>query len=148
MSPSYFCIPIDFATPEYDETVSLRYDILRKPLEMEFQTEDLATEFDSFHIACYQIATLQLVGCLILKPINTSTLKMRQVAVRRELQSVGIGSYMVKYSEVFAKNKGYHLMELHARSTAIEFYTKLGYQAVGKPFKEIGLPHIKMSRNL
>ena len=31
--------PIEFATPEYDEAVGLRYRVLRKPLGLEFTTE-------------------------------------------------------------------------------------------------------------
>lgn len=40
-----FVIPVEFATPEYDGTVRLRYEILRKPLGLFFTENDLAAEY-------------------------------------------------------------------------------------------------------
>ena len=37
-------IQVEFATPEYDETIALRYKILREPLGLEFTEEQLAAE--------------------------------------------------------------------------------------------------------
>jgi GNAT superfamily N-acetyltransferase len=103
----FFCTSFDFATPEYDESIKLRYDVLRKPLGLEFLPEDLATEFDSFHIGCYEKQTSTLVGCLILKSINPDKVKMRQVAVDAQYQSKGVGSFLVAYSESYSIIKGF-----------------------------------------
>ena len=72
---SLYCSLIDFGTPEFDEALRLRYDVLRKPLQLEFETEDIATEYDSFHIACYDQYSNELLGILVLKPIDNHTLK-------------------------------------------------------------------------
>ena len=148
MADTYICFPIDFATPEYDETVRLRYDILRRPLDLHFNPEDLATEFDSIHRACYHSGTMLLAGCLTLKPLESGDIKMRQVAVSVALQNQGIGSLMVNYAENVAIQSGFTRMVLHARISAVTFYDKMGYSVSGKTFKEVGIDHKFMYRKL
>ena len=140
-------IQVEFATPEYDETIALRYKILREPLGLEFTEEQLAAEYTDFHFAAYSDAWI-LRGCLVLTPKNDKVLKMRQVAVNIDSQGKGIGTLLVQMSEVFAHAKGYEIMELNARDTAIPFYEKLNYKKVGEEFVEINIPHYKMVKSL
>lgn len=139
---------IDFGTPEFDEALKLRYDVLRKPLNLEFDENDIAAEFDSFHIACYDQSSNELLGILILKPVDAHTLKMRQVTVSATAQSKGVGTFMVQASEQFAINKNYKKIELHARLAAVDFYFKNGYIAEGNIFKEVGIDHQSMFKIL
>ncbi|HLO53567.1 MAG TPA: GNAT family N-acetyltransferase [Saprospiraceae bacterium] len=145
---SLYCAMIDFGTPEFDEALKLRYDVLRKPLNLEFDENDIATEFDSFHIACYDQSSNELLGILILKPVDAHTLKMRQVAVSAAAQSKGVGTFMVQASEQFATHKNYKKIELHARLAAVDFYLKNGYTAEGDIFKEVGIDHQSMFKIL
>jgi predicted GNAT family N-acyltransferase len=138
---------IEFATPEYDETVQLRDKILRKPLGLAFTEEQLATEFADFHLAAYT-DDWQLQGCLVLTPYDDKTLKMRQVAVSEAVQKTGVGRQLVEASEVFARKNGFETMALNARETAVPFYQKLNYTIVGEPFEEVGIPHFKMVKSL
>jgi N-acetylglutamate synthase-like GNAT family acetyltransferase len=140
-------IEVEFATPEYDETVKLRYKILREPLGLDFTEEQLAAEYSDFHLAAYDDAWI-LRGCLVLTPKDGKVLKMRQVAVDNIVQSKGIGSLLVKASEVYARAKGYDKMELNARDTAVVFYQKLGYNTEGGMFEEVSIPHFKMVKKI
>lgn len=144
---SKFVLPVEFATPAYDETVDLRNQILRVPLGLEFTVEQLAEECDQFHLACYDEGW-GIVGCLVLNPLDKDTVKMRQVAVWEANQGQGIGKIMVVESETFSKEKGYINMVLNARDTAVPFYEKLGYKKVGKKFIEVGIDHFKMQKKL
>lgn len=139
---------IDFATPEYDQAVSLRYKVLREPLGMTFNAEDLAKEYDSLHLAMFNNITGKIEGTLMLSPIGRTTVQMRQVAVDPSLQKTGIGSLMVQISESKAKNEGFNKMVLHARDVAIPFYEKLGYLAEGETYIEVGIPHKTMYKDL
>ena len=147
MHNTYYCSVIDFGTPEFDEALKLRHEVLRKPLNMEFNPEDIAKEYDSFHIGCYTNPG-DLMAVLILKPIEKKIVKMRQVAVSPQAQSKGVGTFLVRESEKFAAIKGFEKIELHARDTAIEFYKKSGYTPKGEIFKEVGIDHIFMYKNL
>ena len=140
-------IEIDFATPEYDETVALRDKILRKPLNMVFSAEDLAKEYSDIHLAAYDDAWI-LRGCLVLTPKPDKVIKMRQVAVDSDMQGKGYGRALVEKSEVVARLKGYERMELSARDTAVPFYEKLGYHTEGGMFIEVSIEHYKMAKKL
>lgn len=142
----YF-IEIQFATPEYDELVQLRTKILRKPLGLEFTIDQLSNEYNDFHFGIYN-QELKLLGGMIFNNTGNNTLKMRQVAVDDVFQNKGIGKFMVKQSEEWAKEKGFNKIELNARDTAIPFYQSLGYYAEGEIFIEVSIPHIKMVKNL
>ena len=138
---------IDFGTPEYDEAVRLRYEVLRRPLGLEFTPEQLAEEFDQIHLAAYH-PTGHLLAYLNLTPIDINTVKMRQVAVAPALQGKGIGSALVAWSEQVAQNIPCQKMILHARQEAVPFYERLGYTVVGEPFEEVSNPHFKMEKTL
>jgi predicted GNAT family N-acyltransferase len=73
---------------------------------------------------------------------------MRQVAIEPSLQGQGIGSSLIKYSELVARKAVYTSMVLHARDTAVPFYQKLGYQIEGDLFEEVGIPHYAMRKQL
>jgi predicted GNAT family N-acyltransferase len=140
-------LEIEYGTPDYHDTVNLRNDLLRIPLNLEFTTDQLSAEYDSYHLGVYNEA-LTLVGCLVLKPLSKSIVKMRQVAVKADFQSKGIGTTLVKYSEAFAKKKGFTKMELNARDVAIPFYERQAYKKIGEPFEEVGIKHFKMVKDL
>lgn len=141
-----YCSLIDFATPTFDTNLDLRDRILRKPLNMVFTEDQISDEWDSFHFGIF--ISEKLVGTLILKPINRGTVKMRQVAVDDIVQGQGIGGMLVHYSEVWAKSKGFKLIELNARETAKKFYENLDYITIGEVFIEVGLNHYKMTKKI
>ena len=138
---------IPFATPEYDELVQLRLDVLRKPLGIDFTTEFLEKEWKDIHLAIYDDA-YNLLGGLLLTHISDTTVQMRQVAIAQNKQNAGIGKYLVAYAEQYAQEKGYQMMYLHAREVVLPFYTKQGYTYIGEPFVEVGIPHQAMQKTL
>ena len=44
--------------------------------------------------------------------------------------------------------RGFVSLSLHARSIAVGFYEKLGYETVGDEFIEVSIPHRKMAKRL
>ncbi len=133
-------------SPEYWATVDLRDTILRKPLGLTFSADELEAEATSHHIACYRGD--ELVGCLVLRPLEGGDIRMRQVAVVPDLQGRGVGTALVEFAEAFACKMGYRRMILHARDTAVPFYERLGYSKVGEQFKEVTIPHWAMEKPL
>ena len=131
---------------EYEETVALRHEVLRKPLGLFYDPAELAGEKDSFHLALMEEA--ELVACLVLKPLDERCIKMRQLAVRENVQGKGFGRELVNYAHSFARERRYAEIVLHARETARGFYEKLGYEAEADSFTEVGLPHLFMRKQL
>lgn len=145
MEPFYIGF-YEFASPEYDESVALRHEVLRAPLGLEYTAEQLALEYSDIHIGLWDDAGLQ--ATLILTPLGGDEIKMRQVAVRPQFQGRGLGSRLVDFSESWAKSKGYEKMVLHARLNAVPFYEKLAYDTIGGEFTEVGIPHYRMEKHL
>lgn len=135
-------VEVPHGSERYRRTVALRDAILRKPLGLSFSEEELAAEADSIHLALFEGD--ELLGCLILKPLSGTACKMRQVAVRPDRQGQGLGRLLVKASEA----RGFSEIVLHAREAAVGFYLHLGYEVLGEPFKEVGIPHRRMRKDL
>jgi predicted GNAT family N-acyltransferase len=137
---------IEHGSGEYEETVALRDEVLRKPLGLSYDPTELVGEKDSFHLALREGA--ELVACLVLKPLDERCIKMRQLAVRESSQAKGFGRELVNNAHSFARERGYAEIVLHARETARGFYQKLGYEAEGDSFTEVGLSHVAMQKKL
>ncbi len=138
---------IEFGTPQFGELISLRDLVLRRPLGLEFKSKDLAEEYNSIHLGCYNDHN-ELLACLVLKPINNEEVKMRQVAVFPNIQKQGAGTFLVQSSEVIAKAEGYSKMILSARLPAVPFYTRMDYNIDGDIYQEVGIDHLRMWKML
>lgn len=136
----------DFGDPDQVQSIGLRYEVLRRPLGLMFDPEELFAESAEVHIVAKQGDLV--VGCMLLKPAGAMVLKMRQVAVTEKGQGSGTGTAMVAFAGDWAKNNGYTAVELHARMTAVPFYKRLQYEVLGEEFEEVGIPHLKLRKQL
>jgi len=133
---------ITWGSTEYSEELEFRNKNLRKPLGLNIYDENLKRERNNYHMGAYLGDTL--VGVLMLVPLDSENVKMRQVAVDENYRKLGIGRQILEFAENFAKKEGFKKIVLDARNTAIPFYEKLEYQKRGKEFLQIGVPHLKM----
>lgn len=132
--------------PDYLKVLALRQTVLRAPLGLNLYDEDLSREIDE-HIFIYK-ENDAIQGCLLLAPVAVQKGKLRQMAVAADQQGKGIGAALIQFAEEFARSKQYKTFELHARISALAFYETLGYEAVGAQFTEVGIPHVKMIKQL
>lgn len=137
---------VDWGTPKYKSGLELRDRVLRKPLGLNIFDDNLQGEINDCHI-CASIDSMT-IGILILKRINETTSQMKQVAVDESVRGQNVGRKMVTFAEQIAKDSGNNTIVLNARDTAIPFYEKLDYLKMGDKFMEVGIPHIKMLKNL
>jgi len=137
---------IPYSDEEYRKELALRDEVLRKPLGRSLYDENLDAERDDYHIGAF--INGQLIGVLILRRLNSTDIKMKQVAVTERWQGHGTGREMVRYAEEYAKNNGYTDILLNARKTATGFYEKQGYDKIGEEFLEIDIPHFKMRKSI
>jgi predicted GNAT family N-acyltransferase len=130
-------------------SLALRDRVLRKPLGLSYDPSELMAESSEWHLAAHQGSSLLAVMLLRKADAGSSeVLKMRQVAVDEQVQGLGVGSRLLRFAEDFARDQGCCRIELHARKNAVPFYLKLGYEATGDWFQEVGIPHLAMFRNL
>jgi N-acetylglutamate synthase-like GNAT family acetyltransferase len=137
---------VPYGSPEYRASLELRYRILRLPLGLQFSREDLEREVTDHHLVC--IMDGEVTGIILMRPLDEFIIKMRQVAIDEDLQRKGIGTALVEYAEAFAREHGYHRIEMHARKEAVPFYEKMEYAVEGDEFFEVGIPHYKMFREI
>ena len=137
---------IDHGSKDYKQMVELRYQILRKPLGLSFTKEDLEQEKNNIHIACFDDDKME--GCCMLVPVDNETLQLRQMAVISGLQGKGVGRVLMQFAENISRDRGYKKMIMHARTSALGFYEKLGYKKKGEEFTEVTIPHYLMEKYL
>jgi N-acetylglutamate synthase-like GNAT family acetyltransferase len=137
---------IDHGTEQYLQMVNLRDNLLRRPLGLTFNHDELVKEKDDILIACMEDD--KMLGCCILTKLDDTTARLRQMAVADNLQGKGVGASIINFAENIATDKGIKKIILHARDTVIGFYEKFGYNIVGKQFIEVNIPHHQMEKDL
>lgn len=137
---------IDHGTTEYQQMLKLRDDILRKPLGLTFNDDELEKEKNNLHIGAYEDE--QMLGCCMLVEEDPETVRLRQMAVINDLQGKGIGRALMSFAENLARDRGYKRITMHARKNALGFYEKMGYKTLGKEFQEITIAHFVMEKEL
>lgn len=137
---------LDHGSPEYQQMVQLRNDILRKPLGLDFTPDELEKEKDEILIGAFEDE--KMLGCCMLIREHPQVVRLRQMAVLNNLQGKGIGRALMQFAENIARDRGFRKITMHARTSAIGFYEKLGYKVSGDEFLEVTIPHCMMEKNL
>jgi predicted GNAT family N-acyltransferase len=70
--------------------------------------------------------------------------KIGRLAVLKEYRGLGLGSELLKTLVSYGRQEEIKQFFLHAQTTAIGFYERHGFNAIGLPFEEAGIDHIKM----
>jgi len=126
--------------------VNLRNDILRKPLGLTFSGGELEAEKEDVLMGAFEDD--RLLGCCVLTRMDAATVRLRQMAVPNNMQGKGIGRALMIFAENIARDLGYKKLCMHARTTAVGFYQKLGYARTGEEFTEVTIPHYIMEKGL
>lgn len=130
----------------YKQAVTLRTNVLRKPLNLSYTSQQLDDEKEQVHMVAVENG--EVLAVVLLQKLDSKTAKMRQFAVKDKYQGQGIGSELMAFFEDYAIEQGFSRIELHARERAVRFYTQFDYERVGDVFKEVTLNHYKMVKDL
>ena len=137
---------IDHGSREYQQMVQLRNDILRRPLGLQFTPDELEKEKEEILIGAFEEE--KMLGCCMLIKEAPASVRLRQMAVLNNLQGKGIGRALMQFAENIARDRGFRKITMHARTSAIGFYEKLGYSVSGPEFEEVTIPHYIMEKML
>lgn len=137
---------ISHNSQQYEEMIRLRMDVLLNPIGIPQSFINREKEKEDMLLGVYE--SDRLIGCCVLTEISKEEVQLRQMAVRAEKQSKGIGTALLYFAEQVAVENGYSILKMHARDAAVPFYSKSGYSISGEPFEEVGLLHFTMTKKL
>jgi len=101
-------------------------------------------EFDDSSIHFLVTLEAQAIACARLKPDG----QIGRMAVLAEYRNQGTGRKLLQFILQKAKQQKLKKVYLHAQVTAVSFYEKQGFIAVGDIFYEANIPHCEMLRKL
>ena len=101
---------------------------------------------DCIHFVAYQHDTA--VGCARLRSLGDARAKVERVAVLPELRAKGLGREIMDAVEAEAVRRGQRDLVLHAQTSVVDFYGRLGWRAFGPEFDEAGIAHMAMRRQV
>ena len=88
------------------------------------------------------------VGTARLRYPDPETVKIERVAVLSSRRGEGLGRRLMERAEAHARESGATTAKLHGQQRVVPFYERLGYEPVGDPFEEAGIPHRAMVKQL
>lgn len=135
----------------YEDALSVRFHVFVVEQGVDPELEVDEHEDESTHFVAYQ--NEEPIGAGRLRTYHpedrTERLaKIERVAVRRDYREQGVGRALMEAIEAHAREEGLRRARLHAQRTSQEFYAALGYEQVGDPFEEAGIPHVAMEKPL
>lgn len=104
-------------------------------------------EWDEFDADCVHLiakdAAQNAIGTarLLLQDAHGAVGRM---AVLKEWRGKGVGGALMRRLLEEAMKHQIHQVALNAQTYAVGFYTKFGFQQLGKQFMEAGIPHVRM----
>ncbi|NIC40759.1 YbgC/FadM family acyl-CoA thioesterase [Aquabacterium sp. A08] len=107
---------------------------------------DAADEVALHAVAHNRLGQAVATGRLL--PATDGVGKIGRMAVHRVLRGTGVGRHILLALMDAARARGDHSVRLSAQRTAESFYRRLGYQPVGEPYDEVGIPHRLMEIRL
>ncbi len=140
------CREIEIGSDEYRAELALRDAVLRRPLGVEIDEEELARDRTGRHFAA--LLDGAVIACAGLYPDGPGRMRLRHMAVAPAMQGTGVGAKLIGFAEEQARASGVARIETHARCMARRFYEQRGYAAAGEEFDEHTIPHILMEKAL
>jgi predicted GNAT family N-acyltransferase len=123
---------------------------LRHAVFVDEQGVTVADEVDGRDDVALQVVVVrdgEVIGtCRVL--VEEGHAKLGRMAVDRGLRGGGVGALLLAEGERLAREAGARLVVLAAQTAAESFYAAHGYRAVGQPFEDAGIEHVRMEKAL
>ena len=143
---------LSIKTTEASAILKVRLDILRKGMTLNDCHFSGDNDPESIHFAALDHD--KIIGCCTLTANPQSVIKdsyyqLRGMAVLEDYQGGGIGRKLLYAAESKLIELGKTVLWFNARTSAVGFYQKYGYQVLGNEFKIKGVgPHYKMFKEI
>jgi predicted GNAT family N-acyltransferase len=139
---------ISYNSQEYQQACQLRYELFFAEHGLPWNAVQDERQANYFHAAILKQNSVVAYGQLV--PQDNRMYQIRQMVVKPDNQGQNFGSRILLFLMEQAQQEGAIALTLNARTTAIGFYQKFGFQTHGKrfPSSTTGILHITMNRKL
>jgi len=113
----------------YRQCLCLRETVLRRPLGLTIPREELADDASRQHFCALSYGVV--VGSVSLKPLDETTLQLKQMAVAADRRGAGVGAQLLAHAEAWGSSGGFFLimpawgLKASTRASAIGLSTSL-----------------------
>lgn len=90
----------------------------------------------------------QPIGTLRIRDLDEQNVKIERLAVLASARGMGIGQQLMECALEAIAQTSIQTVIVNAQIYIQNLYLKLGFEPMGEPFKEAGIPHIKMVKTL
>ncbi len=125
---------------EAEDTLEIRHQVLWPDLPVESCM--VAGDDEALHFGAY--LEDELVGVLSLFQSERNAMRLRKFAVSSAHQGQGIGLTLLKHALAHVKENGITSVWCDARTEALGFYEKLGFQIDGEEFFKRDVSYYRM----
>jgi len=90
----------------------------------------------------------KVIGSARVRFLTDNRSKLERMAILKRYRRKGIGREMLLFLDAVWKDKQVQQVIIHAQLEVVPFYKLCGFDEVGLPFREAGIKHIKMRKQL
>ncbi|MFM6190244.1 MAG: GNAT family N-acetyltransferase [Planktothrix sp.] len=90
----------------------------------------------------------QPIGTLRIRDLDEQNVKIERLAVLASARGMGIGQQLMECALEVIAQTSIQTVIVNAQIYIQNLYLKLGFEPMGEPFEEAGIPHIKMVKTL
>jgi len=90
----------------------------------------------------------RVIGSARVKFLAGNQAKLERMAVLKRYRRKGIGKEMLLLLDTVWKDKQVQQIIIHAQLEVVPFYKLCGFDELGLPFREAGIKHIKMRKQV
>jgi predicted GNAT family N-acyltransferase len=130
---------------ELDAALELRHDVFCVEQGVPEHEELDGRDGDGIHLVAVEGGHL-LAACRLL--LVGRTVQFSRLAVRADARRRGIATAMLEAADSEARAAGARRLVLHAQTYARALYENAGYRPRGSVFREAGIEHIAMEKEL
>ena len=90
----------------------------------------------------------RVIGSARIQFLSNNQAKLERMAILKRYRRKGIGREMLLFLDAVWKDKQVQQVIIHAQLEVVPFYKLCGFDELGLPFREAGIKHIKMRKQL
>ena len=130
---------------ELAAALKLRHDVFCVEQGVPEREERDGRDHEGIHLVAIEEGEL-LGTCRLL--LVGRTAQFSRLAVRADARRLGIATGLLEEAEVETRQAGGRRLVLHAQTYALPLYESVGYRTRGSAFREAGIEHIAMEKEL